>query len=39
LFFVGSIVSYRKAEKVDCELCKKYTEFWHKRRIQLRGMM
>lgn len=39
LFFVGSIVSYRKAEKVDCELCKKYTEFWHKRRKQLRGMM
>ena len=38
-FIVGSIIVHRRADVVDCSLCKRYTEFWHERRRQLRKLM
>lgn len=39
LFAVGSYFVHSWADEVDCTLCKRYTDFWHERRRQLRELM
>lgn len=38
-FVVGSIIAHSWAYKVDCKLCEEFTEFWHRRRRNLRDMI
>ncbi len=39
LFFLGGLVVHSWANGVDLKLCRKYTDFWHKRRRPLRMLL